>query len=361
MSQDSLVTTLHPTKSGDAICWLELNRPEKLNVLNLDLVTRLENALVEALENPKIVAVFLSGRGSKGFCAGGDVVEVVQTVAAQPDSLTPAAPFFSTEYRLDQRIHQAQKPIIVLGQGIVMGGGIGLYAGATHRILTPNSLLAMPEISIGLFPDVGGSYFLNQMPGKMGRFLGLTAARFSAADAFYIHFADHYSLHTEPEPFIEQLKQTVFSADPQEHSQQVSEALSPLLTTPPPESESQLARFRSEIDRLTEAPDIETFSHRLLHSNLTDPWFESCQTQFTQGSPFSIHLIEEQLRRGMTLSLEEALAMELIMAVNMTRHPEFTIGVTARLIDRNPNPEWRWESLAEVPREEVLNIFKDPF
>ena len=362
MSTDCLLTRTIKTASGQSFAWLELNRPDKLNVLNLELIVRLEETFTAYLADPDIAAIFLSGCGTRGFCAGGDVVEVVRTAAAHPQNPTITAPFFTHEYRLDQMIHRAAKPVIVLGHGIVMGGGIGLYAGASHRILTPDSVLAMPEISIGLFPDVGGSFFLTRMPDRIGRFLGLTAARMNAADAFHIGFADLYLTDPDPARLVAALATARFSSDLEHNRAEVDRILATLTSPPPdPVEHSRLARFRPLIDTLSQEPDIHSFAHHLNSQASDDPWLESCRQQFNQGSPFSLHVIDEQLRRGASLTLEQAFAMERIMAVNMTRHREFTTGVTARLIERNPTPDWQWKTLADVPRGAVLQIFVDPF
>ena len=138
-----------------------------------------------------IVAVVIDAAGEKAFCAGGDIVSMYNSmVEAHGEVPAFLETFFETEYTLDYTIHNYNKPIIVWGSGIVMGGGMGLLCGASHRVVTETSRLAMPEISIGLYPDVGGSYFLPRLPGKSGLFLGLTGGQMNAADAMYVGLAD---------------------------------------------------------------------------------------------------------------------------------------------------------------------------
>lgn len=362
MTQDSILTHLIKTASGHHLAWLEINQPDKLNVLNLDRIIRLEKQIRTWLDDASIAAIFISGRGSRGFCAGGDVIEVMHTAASDPTSPTRTAPFFTHEYRLDYSIHTATKPIIVLGHGIVMGGGIGLFAGASHRIVTETTVLAMPEISIGLFPDVGGSYFLNQMPGRIGRFLGLTAARMKAADAFYIGFADHYMISPTANKIAAAFEQASFTSSARQNNNEVSRILAPF-ESPQADlpKQSNIAKHRELIDRLGEESDLIQWAARLASIPNPDPWIAECQRQFAQGSPFSAHLIDTQLKRGQSLSLKAAFEMELILAVNVTRHCEFTTGVTSRLIDKIELPDWQWKQLDAVPIAEVERMFTPPW
>ncbi|MGL5358870.1 MAG: enoyl-CoA hydratase/isomerase family protein, partial [Shewanella sp.] len=181
------------TASGKLIGIATLNVESALNALDLDMVRKLSQQLTLWQHDPLIAAVVLDGSGDRAFCAGGDVRALYQASMTKPGELSQAAEvFFTEEYRLDYLLHTYGKPVLVWGDGIVMGGGLGLMAGASHRVVTETSRIAMPEVTIGLYPDVGGSYFLNRMPGKLGLFLGLSAYQLNAADACYVGLADHY-------------------------------------------------------------------------------------------------------------------------------------------------------------------------
>ena len=176
----------HEGTNGCRIGHATLNAEKSLNALTLDMVDQLYEKLNLWRDDPAIVAVVLDGAGERAFCAGGDIRRLRQSVIDSDYGVNPyGEQFFAREYRLDYLIHRFGKPVLCWGSGIVMGGGIGLLAGASHRVVTQGSRLAMPEISIGLFPDVGAGWFLNRMPGKVGLFLGLTGLRMNAGDALF--------------------------------------------------------------------------------------------------------------------------------------------------------------------------------
>ncbi|WP_334167975.1 enoyl-CoA hydratase/isomerase family protein, partial [Achromobacter mucicolens] len=171
-----------------------LNAPQTLNGLSLEMVDLLADRLDAWARDPGVALVVLQGAGDKAFCAGGDLHGLYRSMTentGKPSwSNTYARTFFEREYRLDYRIHTYPKPVLCWGHGIVMGGGIGLMMGASHRVVSETSRLAMPEVSIGLFPDVGGSWLLNRMPGRSGVFLALTGAQLNTSDAFFAGLAD---------------------------------------------------------------------------------------------------------------------------------------------------------------------------
>ena len=171
-----------------------LNAPQTLNGLSLEMVDLLAARLDEWARDPGVALVVLQGAGEKAFCAGGDLHGLYRSMGENQGksgwSNAYARRFFEHEYRLDYRIHTYPKPVLCWGHGIVMGGGIGLMMGASHRVVSETSRLAMPEVSIGLFPDVGGSWLLNRMPGRIGLFLALTGAHMNTADAFFAGLAD---------------------------------------------------------------------------------------------------------------------------------------------------------------------------
>ncbi len=175
-----------PTADGYVIARATLNAAKSINSLTLEIIRQLDAQLRAWADHPQVVCVFLDGAGEKGFCAGGDVRKLYDSARECGASKRNeyAETFFGEEYVLDHRIHTYPKPLIAWGNGVVMGGGVGLLAGASHRVVTETTRFAMPEITIGLFPDVGGSYFLNRMPGRSGLFLGLTGAHCNASDAF---------------------------------------------------------------------------------------------------------------------------------------------------------------------------------
>ncbi|NNC55605.1 MAG: enoyl-CoA hydratase/isomerase family protein, partial [Pseudomonadales bacterium] len=191
-NQAVLFTEL-PAGSDKKIGHATLNSPASLNSLTTEMVELLLAKLLQWAQDSRLACVVISGAGDKAFCAGGDVQALRNSAIAKPGGpCLEAETFFAREYRLDYTIHTFNKPLLVWGNGIVMGGGLGILAGASHRVVTETSRFAMPEVTIGLYPDVGGSHFLNLMPGETGRFLALTGASFNAADALYTGLADYF-------------------------------------------------------------------------------------------------------------------------------------------------------------------------
>lgn len=191
MSESVRIET-HPTADGHHIGVLTLDSPASLNALSLPMIQALQRELTRCEQDPGVVCVLLQGAGEKAFCAGGDIRSFYYRKQEESEQalFDYARDFFEQEYRLDHHIHRYGKPLICVADGIVWGG-IGLFAGADFRVVTEKSLFAMPEVTIGLYPDVGASWFLSRMPGRLGLWLGLTGARFNGADAIGLGLADH--------------------------------------------------------------------------------------------------------------------------------------------------------------------------
>ena len=213
-------------KNGRGIGMMTLNAEKTLNALSLEMIDLMAEQLAAWSTDDNIAMVFMQAAGEKAFCAGGDLQNLYQSMlthhaSAEKNDIRAnpyACDFFNREYRLDYFIHTYPKPILCWGHGIVMGGGIGLMAGASHRVVTEKSRLAMPEIGIGLFPDVGGSYFLNRMPGKLGLFLALTGAMINAADAKFTKLADYAIAQVDKASVLEKLLQQPWRASQEKNS-----------------------------------------------------------------------------------------------------------------------------------------------
>ncbi|NRA62707.1 MAG: enoyl-CoA hydratase/isomerase family protein, partial [Psychrobium sp.] len=202
----AIIYQFHNTSDGKKIVQATLNSEKSLNALNQEMIESLLEKLPLWQDDDNIIAILLDSAGDRAFCAGGDIVQLYRAMSDAPDSKQPyVEEFFTKEYRLDHLIHTYAKPIIVWGNGFVMGGGLGLMAGASHRIVTETSKVAMPEITIGLYPDVGATYFLNKMPDNLGLFLGLTAAQMNASDCLEVKLADHFLLHQQKNSLINAL------------------------------------------------------------------------------------------------------------------------------------------------------------
>ncbi len=350
------------TANSRTIAHLTINRPNRLNVLSLEVIKQLKQQLETIATDDQVAAVILDGAGGKAFCAGGDVTEIVSFVqSAEHGELNPASEYFINEYSTDYLIHTYKKPIIVWGNGIVMGGGMGLMQGASHRIVTEKSMLAMPEITIGLFPDVGGTHFLNNMPDKSGIFAGLTGLRMNAADAILCNLADYALLSSTYESIIEKLAAISFSANDKDNHDLVSDLFEELSPQHPMLQISEIEAHFEEIEKIIKLEDHEATYNQIIEKQSYSPWMQNAVTPMINGSPTSFAVIFEQLDPTHNLSLKQVFMKELDMAVNMTAHSDFTEGVRALLVEKDNNPQWIPNCLDKVSLQTVDNIFTSPW
>lgn len=352
-------------ENGKKIAIATLNSPRSLNALSGDMIDLLYPQLKVWQTQSDIAAVFLQGEGDKAFCAGGDIVNLYQAMktSAQekdPDSYSPyIEEYFSKEYKLDYLIHKFTKPFIAWGNGIVMGGGLGLMAGGSHRVVTENSRIAMPEISIGLYPDVGGSYFLNRMPDKCGLFLGLTGASINAADAKYCNLADYFVVNDNKQKFIEQLTQL----DWQDSIDQNHKNISSILNGFEQDSqshlpESKLIEHKALIGQVTNYDNLKEIINAILTAESDDNWFNRAQKSLKHGSALSASLAFKQIQLGKSLSLADCFRMELNLSVKAGQFGEFCEGIRALLIDKDNAPKWRFDLIDSVDQKVIEWFFE---
>jgi enoyl-CoA hydratase/carnithine racemase len=353
-----------PTADGYVVCRATLNAEKSINSLTLEMIRLLDAQLVAWAANPQVVCVFLDGTGEKGFCAGGDVRKLYESArecgAAKRN--TYAETFFGEEYLLDHRIHTFAKPVIAWGHGVVMGGGVGLLAGASHRVVTESTRFAMPEITIGLFPDVGGSFFLNRMPGRSGLFLGLTGAQCNAGDVLFLGLADRYIANAQRAEVLDALAQARWSDSADLNRATVGRVLRQAEARCQVERPSGHVRTHFDlIQQLTDADDCDAVVAKILACDSADPWFQKAQKTLRGGCPVTALIVWEQIRRARHLSLADIFRMELVIAVQCLRHPDFAEGVRALLIEKDGAPAWQHASIADVPLSYLEEFFTAPF
>ncbi|QIL91342.1 enoyl-CoA hydratase/isomerase family protein [Microbulbifer sp. SH-1] len=346
-----------------AIGKLTLNLPKALNALNLDMIDRMA-AQLDAWETDDTVAcIWIEGAGDKALCAGGDVVALHRESGSYGEQGASqfVQDFFTREYRLDYRIHTYPKPIVVWGSGIVMGGGIGIMSGASHRIVTETTRMAMPEITIGLFPDVGGSWFLNRMPGRTGLFMGLTGAQFNGTDALYCGMADRLLPAAGKEALLDALAALTFTADEDQNHVLVSKAVQ---SREMPAGEHPAPNLRVHYDVIQELTDGATLPdvyQTIVNYSGDDEWLQRAAKTLRAGCPLTAWIVWEQLRRSKHMSLADVLRMELALAVNMCSNGQVKEGVRALLIDKDRNPRWQPAKLEDVTRAQVDACFAEPW
>lgn len=357
----ALKVTRHPAGNGKCILQATLDAEKSLNALTLEMIRDLAPLLADAQEDDQVAAILLDGAGHKAFCAGGDIRNIYKGMTGEGEPGF-CETFFTEEYRLDYAIHTSRKPVIVWGGGIVMGGGLGLMAGASHRVVTESSKIAMPEVSIGLYPDVGGTWFLNRMPGKIGLFLGLTASQLNATDCRYLGLADRFLLNSQRELLLERLCAHAWGAELGELHHGVSTLVRGLeRDAMEHQPESQVFRHFHLINELMDHYRLEDQVGALLDLDTQDRWLQKAQAAARHGSPASMVIIRQQLERGRHFSLREVFESELDLSVNCTRAGEMAEGVRALLIDKDGKPDWTFKHIRDVAPDWVARLFESPW
>jgi enoyl-CoA hydratase len=320
-----------------------LNRPKALNAFTMGMYRRLEPTLHEWAADGDIHAVLIEGAGDRAFCAGGDVRKVYEAgegISGDPDF---TAVFFAEEYRIILGIHRYPKPYIAIIDGITMGGGAGVSVNGAYRVATEETMFAMPETGIGLFPDVGATHFLNRCPGHIGRYLGLTGARLGAADAVYCGFATHFAARAR----IPELKQDLAGLAWESGNQaaQVEGLLGRFTADAGP---SPLAARRAMIDRCFGHDRVETIFDALQAETEDRGWARETHTALLTKSPTSLRVTLRQLLLGQAMDLAEALTLEYRLTQHFMAAHDFYEGIRAVLIDKDQKPLWQPATLAEV-------------
>lgn len=328
-----------------------LNRPAALNALTLKMVRELRRILDRWAGDSAVKAILLRGAGEKAFCAGGDIRAIYDSFKAGGQEYLD---FFSEEYALDRALHRYAKPTIVLMGGFVMGGGMGLAQGCKFRLVTDTTRLAMPEVGIGYFPDVGASYFLSRLPGALGPYLGLTGVQLKAADAMYGELADGYVPSDRMDDLVLALAELAWSATPMEN---VRDVVTAFAAQP---QQTSLDALRPAIDLHFSQPSISAILSSLCAEERPQfaQWAQQTTAIMAARSPIAMCVTLEQLRRGARLTLEECLEMEFHMDQEWLPRGDMIEGVRALIVDKDKCPRWSPSSLEDVTPDSILSFFK---
>lgn len=325
---------------------ITLHRPSVLNALNHTMFIALDQQLAYWETAAHIKAVVIRASEGRAFCAGGDIRHAYQLgMAKDPNLLT----FFTDEYNLNQRIHYFPKPYIALLNGITMGGGAGVSMHGSHRVATEKLIFAMPETSIGFFPDVGASYFLSRLPGKIGLFLGLTGERINYADCLAVGLATHV---VSPDSLIDLVQSLAETSLKQNSDAVVSDVINHFSV---PVEKSDLITHKNEIDFCFSKKSVEEIIDALEH--YPDAWCEQMANVLNLKSPTSLKVALSQLQQGAKLSFEACMAMEKRLVKHFLQNRDFFEGVRAAIIDKDQMPVWQPGCLHEVTNEMVAQYF----
>jgi enoyl-CoA hydratase/carnithine racemase len=333
---------------------ITLNRPKALNALSLEMIRLLTQSLIEFQANPQVLAVLVRGQGKDEpfghFCAGGDIRFFHQAALAGDNSL---ADFFTEEYALNHLIHTYSKPYIAFMDGVVMGGGMGISQGASVRVVTDKTQMAMPETHIGLFPDVGGGYFLSRCPGRIGEYLGLTGQKINGPLAIQAGLADGL-IEVQRLPM---LWKTLLST-PFESGEAVERWVQSQFT------KIDLASFpnKPEIDKYFDLSTPLEISLALQQDN--SEWSLQTLASLNKASPLMVHVVLAQIRKARNMGLADDLRMERDLVhhcFHLRKNSETVEGIRALAVDKDHQPQWAHANLSEVSATEWPLFFESPW
>jgi enoyl-CoA hydratase len=332
-NEDVLVTV------ENAVGLITLNRPKAINSLTHAMVNAMSNVLTDWERDDKIHAVVVDGAGERGLCAGGDIVAIYHDARADGSETRQ---FWYDEYLLNAKIGRYSKPYVALMDGIVMGGGVGVGVHGSVRVVTDTTKMAMPEVGIGLIPDVGGTYLLPRAPGLLGYHAALTGAPFDGADAIAMGFADHYVSHEKLADF----RQSIIGGG-------VDAALAAHAIEPPA---SNLLAQQRWIDECFAGDTVEDII-AALQGHDAGPANDAANL-ITTRSPIAVSVALEAIRRAAKLdSLEDVLRQEYRTSCTSLRSHDLVEGIRAQVIDKDRNPKWSPASLAAVTTADVEAYF----
>jgi enoyl-CoA hydratase/carnithine racemase len=350
----------HVAESGHVIAEARLNSEPTLNALSLPMIEILGPALRRWAKDPAVAAVLLTGSGDRAFSAGGDIQALYRAIVANHAAgrVVDDYPFrfFEQEYRLDYQIHTFAKPVVSIGHGVVMGGGLGVFSAARFRLVTERSRIALPEVTIGLFPDAGATWLLRNMPPHLATFLGTTGANINGADALVMGIATHSVAAGARAEVLERLKTVPWRGLPEEDDQSVAASLGQLPECPLP------ARQVDDVPQSLNAHgSVLHVAARVRALAGRSAWIDAAIGTMDRGCPTSVGIVVEQLQRASALGLADCFRLEMVVATHCATQPDFAEGVRALIIDKDNRPQWRFSNLEALPDEYVAGHFAPPW
>jgi enoyl-CoA hydratase len=335
------VTTDVLTLTDQKVGRLRLDRPKAIHALTRDMCSAMIAALLDWRETPGLEAVMVDHAEGRGFCAGGDVVMLARSGAADG---AEARAFFHEEYRLNHLLFTYAKPTIAFMDGITMGGGVGISQPCRYRVATENTRFAMPETAIGLFPDVGGGWYLSRLPGRVGQYLALTGARLDGADCLALGLATHYV----PSLGLDDLKARI-AAEPQRLAELLAEAAAPA-------PQANISAHKADIDRLFAADDYEAVLAALEEDGSL--WAKEQLGILAGKSPQACKVSLRLLHNGALMqSFADEMRQEYAAASRVVQRHDFVEGVRALLVDKDNQPVWDPPTPEGVTQRSIDTIF----
>ncbi|KAK6077287.1 3-hydroxyisobutyryl-CoA hydrolase, mitochondrial [Seiridium cupressi] len=333
---------------------VELNRPKKLNSLNASMIRKIVPRLVEWEKSDLANVVVMKGAGDRALCAGGDVKALSDFNKTGPKGQQESTDYFGLEYKLDHLIATYQKPYIAFMDGFTMGGGVGLSIHAPFRVATERTVFAMPETTIGFFPDVGASFFLPRLAGSVGTYLALTSEQLRGANVFYSGIATHY-LHSSTLSKLEsRLAELRFRDydDIKKRLEIIEMTIEEYATGLPPLDREPIliaGELRNAIDRCFSRATVPEIMLALeQEQGSTKEWAEKTLATLQKRSPTAVHVAHKQMQVGKDWGITETFQREHQIAAQFMRHPDFVEGVDKQLSKERGTPQWQPSSLKDI-------------
>ena len=353
------------TRSGHCVASATLNFEKTLNSLSLPMIEILAPQLERWEARADVVAVLLRGAGERAFCAGGDIQALYRGMARnhaegrEVDDYPRR--FFESEYRLDYAIHTYPKPVIAFGHGVVMGGGLGLFSASQFRLVTERSRVAMPEVTIGLFPDAGASWILRGLPQYYAAWLGMTGTHLMAADALHIGLGTHGIAASAWPAFVDALLGSTWNGDAKADRACIERCIASVERPTLPDS--ALAAHRSMLaDALPALPkSVRETAQRLTSLAGRGDYVDKGLATMRSGCPISVGIVQGQLERVGPMTLADTFRMELTLATHCANNRDFLEGVRALIIDKDNKPAWTYGSVDALSAEYVASHFVTPW
>jgi enoyl-CoA hydratase/carnithine racemase len=350
----------HEARGGHIVAEARLNAAATLNALTLEMIDILTPALQNWSLDDSVVAVVVTGSGERAFSAGGDVQALYLAMESNHHAGDRVDDypydFFEREYRLDYLLHNFPKPLVAVGHGVIMGGGLGLFSAASIRIVTENVRIAFPEVTIGLFPDAGGTWLLRNIEPHLGLFLGMTGSQVNGADALLLGLGTHAVAREDLDQLLSGILGLGFDAEPTSDGQRISEYLFDQRSVTMPEAE--LPNVSESVTVDDDLADVVSWLRGLAGRSA---WIDKGLATLERGCPTTVGIVHEQIKRGRGMSLADCFRLEMTVATHCADNHDFSEGVRALLIDKDNQPNWQFGDLESLPHDYVADHFEEPW
>lgn len=350
----------HETDSGHVLAEARLNSEPTLNALSLAMIEILRPALDRWQQDARVAAVVLTGSGERAFSAGGDIQALYRAMVKNhaAGEVVDDYPFrfFEQEYRLDYRLHTYPKPLVSIGHGVVMGGGLGVFSGARWRIVTETTRIAMPEVTIGLFPDAGATWLMKGMPRHVATFAAMTGVHLNGSDALATGIATHAVAARERGALLERLRRLPWQGRVEADGAMLQAHLDalPAVELPPSRIGVIPEALHPEGTLLEAVERVRALAGR-------EEWLDKGIETMNRGCPTSVGIVVRQLQRLPGLSIGDCFRLELVVATHCAHERDFAEGVRALIIDKDNRPRWRYPDVERLPAEHVEAHFVAPW